>query len=201
MNIAVRPFGIVPIMLNAVNDTLIFAAITYRILSYSVVGDSWSARTRSFFEADRLPRLLKVLLQGGQLYYLWLTFIPDFTVSWYVFFSVTIGLNIIFVAMILAQGMPPNYRGMMSIANLGLENAMACRVYRAVKLGSIKNHHSTCLSSAPDQAGHEVATDNSRSIQVKVGITRTTDMKIGEDDVSEKRSSLVEEGKGAYCQV
>ena len=70
MTIAVRPFGIVPNMLNAVNDTLIFAAITYRILSYSVVGDSWSARARSFLEADRLPRLLKALLQGGQLYYL-----------------------------------------------------------------------------------------------------------------------------------
>ena len=58
-------------MLNAVNDTLIFIAITYRILSCSVVGDSRSARARSFFEADGLPRLSKALLQGGQLYYLW----------------------------------------------------------------------------------------------------------------------------------
>jgi hypothetical protein len=70
LNTAARPFGIAPIMLNAVNDTLIFIAITYRILSYSVVGNSRSARARSFFEADGLPRLSKALLQGGQLYYL-----------------------------------------------------------------------------------------------------------------------------------
>ena len=70
MNTAARPFGIAPIMLNAVNDTLIFVAITYRILSHSVVGNNWSARARSFFEANGLPRMSKALLQGGQLYYL-----------------------------------------------------------------------------------------------------------------------------------
>jgi hypothetical protein len=95
---------------------------------------------------------------------------------------------------------------MLSVTNLGLENAMACRVYRAVKLGLIKNHHSTRLElsirsyRAPDQPGHEFA-DNSRSIQVQVDITKTTDMKIRDDDVSGQRSSLVEEDKDTYCLV
>ena len=122
------------------------------------------------------------------------------------FFSATIGINIIFVAMILAPGLPPSYHSMLSVANLGLENAMACRVYRAVKLGLIKNHHSTSLGhsirsfGAPDQTGHGLA-DVSRSIQVKVDITSTTDMKIRDDNISGKQPSLVEEGKDAYCRV
>jgi hypothetical protein len=57
-------------VLNAINDTLVFLAISYHIISYTTIGDSWSARAKSFFTADGLPRLSKALLQGGQLYYL-----------------------------------------------------------------------------------------------------------------------------------
>jgi hypothetical protein len=70
MNTATRPFSSVAIVLNAINDTLIFVAITYGIHSYVVIGDSWSARARSYFVNDGLPRLSKALLQSGQLYYL-----------------------------------------------------------------------------------------------------------------------------------
>jgi hypothetical protein len=69
INTAVHPFGFTPIVLNAVNDTFILIAISYQILSYTIVGDNLSARARSFFVADGLPRLSKALLQGGQLYY------------------------------------------------------------------------------------------------------------------------------------
>jgi hypothetical protein len=65
-----RRFGVVPIVFNAVNDTLIFVAITYHMLSHTVIGDGWRARARSFFEADGLPNFSKALLRGGQLYYL-----------------------------------------------------------------------------------------------------------------------------------
>jgi hypothetical protein len=69
INTAVHPFGFTPIVLNAVNDTFVFIGISYQILSYTIVGDNLSARARSFFVADGLPRLSKALLQGGQLYY------------------------------------------------------------------------------------------------------------------------------------
>ena len=67
---AVRSYVFVPVVLNAINDTLIFLAISYYIGSYTIVGASWGARAKSFFRADGLPRLSKALLQGGQLYYL-----------------------------------------------------------------------------------------------------------------------------------
>jgi len=121
-------------------------------------------------------------------------------------FSATIGLSIIFATMILMPGIPPVYRSMLSVPNMCLENAMACRVYRAVKLGFIKNHHSTSFelsirsSLAPDRAGHEFGGE-SRNTQVKVDITRTTDMKICNDDVSGRRLALAEEDLDSYSQV
>jgi len=66
----VRSYVSVSVIINTVNDTLIFLAISYSIISYTVIGDTWGARAKSFFRADGLPRLSKALLRGGQLYYL-----------------------------------------------------------------------------------------------------------------------------------
>jgi hypothetical protein len=68
-------FGSVPILLNSIMDTLVFIAISFRIVSCSLVGDTFSARMRSFFRGDGLPSLSKSVLQGAQLYYL---FVPRF---------------------------------------------------------------------------------------------------------------------------
>ena len=70
INTGIHAFGFVPIVINAVNDTLIFVAISYKILTDTTLGDTWRARARSFYAANGLPRLSKALLQGGQLYYL-----------------------------------------------------------------------------------------------------------------------------------
>jgi len=120
------------------------------------------------------------------------------------FSSATIGLNIVFAAMVLVPNIPAVYHSMLSVPNIALENSMACRVYRAVKLGLIKNHQSTRFGlsflsssapSAPEQPGHEFASktpplDDPHNIQINVDITRTTDMKIRDDDVLGKQSSL-----------
>jgi hypothetical protein len=66
-------FGRVPILLNSIMDTLVFIAISFRIVSYSLIGDTFGARMRSFFRGDGLPRVSKNILQGGQLYYLFVT--------------------------------------------------------------------------------------------------------------------------------
>ena len=65
-----RSFVSVPIVMNAANDTFIFLAISYKIISYGVIGESFRARAGSFFRADGLPTLSKNLLQSGQTYYL-----------------------------------------------------------------------------------------------------------------------------------
>jgi hypothetical protein len=56
--------------MHAIYDTLVFLAISFRILSYTVVGDTFEARVKSFFRGTGLPNLSRSILQGGQLYYL-----------------------------------------------------------------------------------------------------------------------------------
>ena len=60
----------VPIILTAVNDTLIFFTISYRLVSISMVSGTWRARAMSFIRGDGLHHLSKALLQSGQVYYL-----------------------------------------------------------------------------------------------------------------------------------
>jgi hypothetical protein len=208
----VRSFGFAPIVINAVNDTLVFVAISYKIVSNTAVGNGWRACVSSFFRADGLPILSKALLQGGQLYYLSFTFTFSLPRLDIYFFSATIGLSIVFAVMLIAPEVPAVYHSMLSVPNLALANAMACRVFRAVKLGFIKNHQSTHdgvaarSSSAPDGSGNELAfkrptLHESRNLQVNVDITRTTDMKIHDDQISGKPTSLVAEGSDASYRV
>jgi hypothetical protein len=71
-------FVVAPVLLHSIMDTLVFIAISFRIVSYSLVGDTFSARMRSFFRGSGLPSVSKSILQGGQLYYLFVTRIFDF---------------------------------------------------------------------------------------------------------------------------
>jgi hypothetical protein len=66
----VHVYASAPVVLNAVIDTLVFVAISCRIVCTSLVGNTFGARVRSFFLGDGLFNLSKSLLQGGQLYYL-----------------------------------------------------------------------------------------------------------------------------------
>jgi hypothetical protein len=66
----VAPYTTAPVILNAINDTLIFIAISVRLVSLTSTSDSFSARIKSFWLGDGLPALSRSLLQGGQLHYL-----------------------------------------------------------------------------------------------------------------------------------
>jgi hypothetical protein len=59
-----------PLVLNTIFDTAVFIAISLRIMSFATTGKTFSARAQSFVQGDGLPLLSKSLLQGGQLYYL-----------------------------------------------------------------------------------------------------------------------------------
>ena len=67
----VKSFGSAGIVASAVNDTLIFFAVTYRLIFYHVASESWSSRIHSFFKGDGMGRMSKMLLQSGQIYYLY----------------------------------------------------------------------------------------------------------------------------------
>jgi hypothetical protein len=70
INTSVSRWGPAPVFINFILNTLVFIAISLRITSYSIIGDR--SRVRSFFGAG-LPAFSKSLVQGGQLYYLFVT--------------------------------------------------------------------------------------------------------------------------------
>jgi hypothetical protein len=129
------------------------------------------------------------------------------------FFSATIGLNIVTCVILLAPNIAPVYQAMLLVPNIALENAMACRVYRAVKLGFIKNPQNTSLFGStvrsyrtPDDSGHELAfkrptLDESRNVRVTLEIAGTADSEIPDDHETGKRASLVDGRLDAYDQV
>ena len=65
----ITPYVSIPVLIHATFDTLVFLAISFRIISFSIVGDTFSARAKSFFRGDGLPSLPRSLLVGGQAYY------------------------------------------------------------------------------------------------------------------------------------
>jgi hypothetical protein len=64
----ITPYVSIPILMHAAFDTLVFFAISFRIMSFSIVGDTFSARMMSF-RGDGLSSLPRSLLFGGQAYY------------------------------------------------------------------------------------------------------------------------------------
>ncbi|KAG2077122.1 hypothetical protein BDR04DRAFT_1067709 [Suillus decipiens] len=117
---SVSPGASAVVIINACSDTLIFLAISWRLARNNFGGESWGTRIRSFYKGDGLPKLSKTLLQSGQAYYL-----------------VTVGLNVATMVMILVPSAPPVYHAFLSLPNIALENSMACRVFRAIHLGTI----------------------------------------------------------------
>ena len=66
---SVANYAPTPVVLNTIIDTIVFLAISFRITSYSIVGDTFKTRVQSFWSGDGLPQFSRSLLQGGQLYY------------------------------------------------------------------------------------------------------------------------------------
>ncbi|GBE87421.1 hypothetical protein SCP_1100970 [Sparassis crispa] len=122
----VKFFGSLVVISSVTSDTLSFFAISYRLASSSMQGSSLRDRFRAFVRGDGLPRISKLLLQGGQ---------------WYYFVSVAMG--VVTMSMILSPHTSPVFRAMFPIPNIALKNAMATRIFRQVHLGIIQTDMSS----------------------------------------------------------
>lgn len=112
---AVKSFSSAGIIATACYDTLVFFAVSWKIVTKSAMG----GKTQLFLRGRHLPQVSKELLRGGQQYYF-----------------LTVGGNIILMALLLAPSVPPVIRDMFPVLNMALENSMACRVFRNIKLGN-----------------------------------------------------------------
>ncbi|KAJ3884368.1 hypothetical protein GG344DRAFT_28304, partial [Lentinula edodes] len=127
INTTVKQITELSIIMPMINDTAVFVAVTYRILSYSVYEEGMGAQVCAFFGWKKLlPSLSRNLLQGGQHYY----FIALLT-------------NVVTLVLNQLKNVPPTYHGMFTISALALINILACVVYRKIKFGLITEDGTT----------------------------------------------------------
>ncbi|TDL22014.1 hypothetical protein BD410DRAFT_771023 [Rickenella mellea] len=117
INTAVKPFSSAGIIISTCSDTMVFLAISWKLLT-TARDDSLNGKMKSFFSGEGLPHISRILIQGGQLYYL-----------------ITVGVKIVTMTLILTPTIPPVLRAIFTVPNVAIENMMACRVFRAVKFG------------------------------------------------------------------
>jgi len=180
-----HPLASVPISLDTAYIILIFLAISYRLVSYTIDGDTWKARMKCFVSGDGLPRLSKGLLQSGQLY-----------------FFTTVGFTITQCILVFAPNVPPLYQTMLSVPGIALENVVACFIFRSIRLDFIKDPQTTSVFittrplsrlhfvSENETRSQNVSLGDSRNLQVNVEMTKTTDIEAGlQEDYLERLDS------------
>ncbi|KAF7354710.1 hypothetical protein MSAN_01384800 [Mycena sanguinolenta] len=116
-------------IMSLIYDTVIFFAISYRIISYTVDADSSRDLIRAFFGRGQLSKLSLTLIQSGQQFYL-----------------VAMCTNII-VLVLLWLPVSEIYKGMITIPAIAIINAMACLVFRKTKFGIVSADGTTRATS------------------------------------------------------
>ncbi|KAI0783244.1 hypothetical protein C8Q75DRAFT_726331 [Abortiporus biennis] len=107
----------------AVYDTAVYLSIGIRLtINSREFSLNRHNKIKVFFHGSGVSRISRSLLLSGQLYYL-----------------VTVTVNIAIMISVVSSSVSPIYRSMLLVPNIALQNAMACRVYRQVKLGLIAN--------------------------------------------------------------
>ncbi|KAH8103809.1 hypothetical protein BXZ70DRAFT_1051449 [Cristinia sonorae] len=129
VNTAVKEYASVGFIVGAVHDTIVFLTITTKLSTHSTAG-SWKGRFQAFVSGGGMGSVSRALLKTGQLYYL-----------------VTVGMNILTLALILSPPVPPVIRAMFTIPDIALQNAMTCRVHRLLKLGLLREDGDSTVPS------------------------------------------------------
>ncbi|KAL4248820.1 hypothetical protein ABKN59_004001 [Abortiporus biennis] len=108
------------IISSAVHDTLVWVAVSWRLLSSSGLGPTYF---KSLLRGRRgMGRVTRTLFMSGQLYYF-----------------VAVSANIATVIVMFLPGFPQSYRATAQIVNTTIQNLFACQAYRQLKLGLIRD--------------------------------------------------------------
>ncbi|KAJ6585780.1 hypothetical protein B0H19DRAFT_1110733 [Mycena capillaripes] len=138
---------------QAILDTGVFVAISYRLTSNAYVDHGWRVKFCVFFRGDYLPYFSRAMLVDGQMYYM-----------------ITVVTNITASVIIYAPGISPTYRSLASLPNLMLSTLMACRVFRHTKIVFSRNNFPSF-----DDVGAAVDNDNTRSLHFVHSAPQRTD--------------------------
>ncbi|KAJ7066918.1 hypothetical protein C8F01DRAFT_1119579 [Mycena amicta] len=104
-----------------IHDTVVFIAISWRLLQNAYVDDTTGGNFRAFFSGKNLPSFSRAVLVDGQMYYL-----------------VAVACNILTLAIFETQTVPIFYRTLFAVPDAILVNIMAGIVFRNTKLGYTK---------------------------------------------------------------
>ncbi|KAK7689896.1 hypothetical protein QCA50_006535 [Cerrena zonata] len=115
----VKRIGAAGAITIAIFDTVVFTSITYKLLAVNRVEEPGSG---ALLFVNTTNRMSKVLLMTGQLYYF-----PVIT------------LNTLVMAVTLSSSAPPQYQAVALVADVVFQNAMACHVFRLLRLGFLQN--------------------------------------------------------------
>lgn len=140
----VNNYAAAGVVAATIYDSLVFFAISYRLITFHSPNDSWRTRTRCLFRGEGLHETSKTLVKSGQIYYAYvhnLYFLQAILKA----SRSTAAINLLAVAAAYST-LPPLLRLSIGIPCLSLPNLMACTVYRSMRLGLIKDD---LLSSTP----------------------------------------------------
>ncbi|KAJ7512863.1 hypothetical protein B0H11DRAFT_2213417 [Mycena galericulata] len=104
-------------IVNTLTNLLVFIALSWKL----TMNGTAASRSQSFIRGTSLPVMSKLLLQSGQLFYL-----------------TTVSFNILTLVMGIAPSINPTFHGIFPMPNIALENVMACRVFRNLRLGLLR---------------------------------------------------------------
>ncbi|KAI0791744.1 hypothetical protein C8Q75DRAFT_805350 [Abortiporus biennis] len=111
----------VGLVVIAIYDTLLYFAISARLTLYDHPNMTLREWLKMFLTGRGLHKIARTLFTSGQLYYL-----------------ATVAVNIVTMVMILDPKVSEVYRAMIAVLDVAVQNAMACLVYRQIKIGMIK---------------------------------------------------------------
>ncbi|KIK53983.1 hypothetical protein GYMLUDRAFT_106732, partial [Collybiopsis luxurians FD-317 M1] len=114
VTVATEDFAKAAVIVPTVYDTVIFLAISYKLMSYGF-SDNHGFRHRIL--GTNLPAFSRAMLRDGQKYYL-----------------VTVLSNLVTIALGCSP-VNPAYQSVFTVPNMMLTNIMACYVYRHTVLG------------------------------------------------------------------
>jgi hypothetical protein len=155
-----HPRAAIYAILHIINHILTFFSISWKLV---VMQHGGPGDMRRILQGKDFPRLSRAIWSSGQLYFLYvlLAFLlfSSLTRSTF-FFSTTIGLNIVNITFMLHPKLHPLYHSMLVTANVGLENAMATRIFRQLKFDAGRQYIDTIVQSSFGPHSHSYPNSN-----------------------------------------
>ncbi|KAJ7616071.1 hypothetical protein FB45DRAFT_841714 [Roridomyces roridus] len=157
------------------HDTAVFLAISYRLITNTLVLDSHLDLLKALVNPVYLPSFSRSLFVDGQSYYM-----------------ISVLSNILVTTMVYVN-VSPLYRGFLNIPNIALTSAMACRVYRNTRLGLTREAGNMALSLSVPLTGVQGAASGGRGPTIPLVLTQSflTTQQAGNEAMSDSQTPQV----------